>query len=127
MFTLNVDDYLKVLGRWCEGFEVPTNAKNQFDIILTEEKNKQLLESLHVKYHGMNDFVKFIPHNGNYHQFNALSTFFRISPALNEAIVIAVHSSGGIFEGKFIRSTEKKNQIEYISETGQKTEFTFNM
>lgn len=130
MFTFNVTEYVQGLGRCVEGFNAPLDAKEQFDIIFTNlqySKNKKLLETLRVKYDGMNDFVKFKPDNDNYHQFNALATFVCISPARNEAIVKAVHSLGGIFEGTFIRSKEKTNQIEYISKTGQKTEFTFNM
>jgi hypothetical protein len=124
---LKVENYLNVLGRICEGFIPPTDPSEQFRLLSTTPHNKKLYESLKVKYHGMRDFVKFTPNADNYHQFNALATFLRKNPPMDEAIVKAIHSHGGIFTAKFTRSKVQANLVEYTSEIGRKTEFTFDI
>jgi hypothetical protein len=128
---LTVEHYLNVLGRICEGFIPPKDPSKQFKLLSNTSINRTqqipILDSLKVKYNGMRDFVKFTPNADNYHQFNALMTFLSKNPKIDEAIVKAIHSHGGIFTAKFTRSKAQANLVEYTSEIGRKTEFTFDI
>ena len=118
--SCTVEEYLRHIGRCVEDFEPPTNPKEQFDILKNETK---ILDSLQVKYPGMRDFMKFIPNERNYHQFNALETFNAVKMHNTRFRVKANHSNGGIFIAIFYE--REPNVVEYVSENNQKTEFKF--